>query len=255
MMAYDPYLDQVATRRAVEWIANNGRVDVVHARTAAHDIAKSVHELCECKDAPLFYRITKNGVTQYFKRCQICGKSSTNLPYKLLTDAQKASAIEYNEELHGHYAALYNINFLCDVVKQQFIDAGIALEYGFYIGSDAWRDVRKRVIRLDGGKCQKCGSTSGLECHHIHYMNLGNETEGDLVMLCHECHVKITEEARYIRGPLADSFEVVKTAHHYKNACRKHQHYESLKAKLQAIGLMPNDYERRIRELTDAMEI
>lgn len=73
-------------------------------------------------------------------------------------------------------------------------------------------------------------------------------------MLCADCHAAFHEQKKYAEV-LAQSYVIVRTAQTYKKAKRKDQHYESLKRELQSMSLQPDDYERRIRELTDAMEI
>jgi uncharacterized C2H2 Zn-finger protein len=80
------------------------------------------------------------------------------------------------------------------------------------------------------------------------------EDDGDLIMLCADCHAAFHEQKKYAEV-LAQSYVIVRTAHNYRNAKRKDQHYESLKRELQGMGLLPDDYERRISELAKAMEI
>lgn len=253
VMTYDPFLDQVATYLAVEWLANNGRTAIKDATRSINDITASVMSFCEHKDSKLVKRVCVNGVFQYYRWCSMCGNKTGAIKHASLTDQERDSAALVGD--WEDWQVMYPRNEIHALVQEQFIGAGIQIEYVSYLDSRGWRDIRHEVLQLDDGKCQKCGSTKNLECHHLHYMRLGDELPEDLVMLCRDCHVKVTEESIYIRGPLANSFEIVKTAHHYKNARRKHQHYESLKAKLQTLGLMPDDYQRRIHELSNAMEI
>lgn len=67
-------------------------------------------------------------------------------------------------------------------------------EYKDYLQSNAWKSIRKRVIKRDGGKCTKCGNPpkkhNWLEVHHLHYGNFGCEQLEDLVTLCRLCHVE-----------------------------------------------------------------
>src|SRR3972149_4733427 len=63
-----------------------------------------------------------------------------------------------------------------------------------YISSAAW-DVRRweRFI-IDEFKCQGCGSEEWpLDCHHLTYKRLGQESIDDLVSLCRSCHRVVSD--------------------------------------------------------------
>ena len=52
-----------------------------------------------------------------------------------------------------------------------------------------YQQVRERVLRRDGWRCQFCGSMTNLEVHHQEFRShSGNDTEQNLITLCHECH-------------------------------------------------------------------
>lgn len=251
----DPRLDQVALDKAAEWIGQNPRTSSGLAQSAAYWIAKEAHEMCQCLDTVLVKLVLKNGTTQYKRRCLWCGKGGNSLSHKSLTDEAKANAPEYDEAIHGYQAAKYTTAALREIVFQRIVESCDLSDYNEYIASQYWHDeVRHRIYTLDEGKCQKCGASIGLHCHHLHYSNLRNEPDGDLVMLCYDCHAEFHEQKRYAEV-VAQSYVIVKTAHNYRNAKRKDQHYESLKGELQRLNLNPDDYERRIFELAKAMGI
>jgi hypothetical protein len=71
-----------------------------------------------------------------------------------------------------------------------------------------WRNMKQDMIRLRGGRCERCGYQHGLELHHRNYDRLGRELISDLELVCHRCHQEAdrerarqgqarTEEARY----------------------------------------------------------
>lgn len=64
------------------------------------------------------------------------------------------------------------------------------IDYNAYIQSDEWKAKRDQRLALDCNKCQVCGSSDGLEVHHLTYRNLGHEEMNDLITLCHDCHKK-----------------------------------------------------------------
>jgi len=62
------------------------------------------------------------------------------------------------------------------------------------LDSDSYEIVRRRVLERDGWRCQFCGSTSGVEVHHIeHRSQSGSDCEENLITLCCQCH-KVTHD-------------------------------------------------------------
>lgn len=57
-----------------------------------------------------------------------------------------------------------------------------------YLKSDHWRAVRKRALERACGRCQVCNAASKLDVHHRTYERLGKEEDGDLTVLCRDCH-------------------------------------------------------------------
>jgi 5-methylcytosine-specific restriction endonuclease McrA len=51
-----------------------------------------------------------------------------------------------------------------------------------------YRELRQRVLRRDGWRCQFCGSRQNLEAHHQQYRShSGEDTEANLMTLCENC--------------------------------------------------------------------
>ena len=49
--------------------------------------------------------------------------------------------------------------------------------------------LRRRVLERDGWRCQKCGSSSDLQVHHLRYRSKrGNDEPDNLIALCACCH-------------------------------------------------------------------
>jgi HNH endonuclease len=45
------------------------------------------------------------------------------------------------------------------------------------------------ILERDGWRCQACGSLRGLEVHHIQRRSQsGDDSEGNLITLCSDCH-------------------------------------------------------------------
>jgi hypothetical protein len=67
------------------------------------------------------------------------------------------------------------------------------VNYYEYIKSPEWKLKSQQAKSAAGHQCQRCGSSRRLECHHKTYERLGHEREGDLEVLCHKCHERISK--------------------------------------------------------------
>src|SRR5262245_8854004 len=73
------------------------------------------------------------------------------------------------------------------------------------IASAEWRELKDRLTRERGGKCERCGRPDVvLELHHKHYHSIGRERDEDLSLLCGLCHqtadAERVEATRFSRG-------------------------------------------------------
>lgn len=80
-----------------------------------------------------------------------------------------------------------------------------SLDYERYLQTEHWRRIRAAMFLINKAICQynDCniigeswygGSESGLEVHHLTYLNRGNERFDDLVLLCTRHHELIHSE-------------------------------------------------------------
>jgi 5-methylcytosine-specific restriction endonuclease McrA len=54
---------------------------------------------------------------------------------------------------------------------------------------ETYNELRLEILRRDNWRCQKCGSLTNLEVHHINPRSrLGDDTEANLITLCAPCH-------------------------------------------------------------------
>jgi len=57
------------------------------------------------------------------------------------------------------------------------------------LDAEAYQKLHQQVLERDGWRCQACGSLRGLEVHHIqHRSQLGDDSDGNLITLCSDCH-------------------------------------------------------------------
>lgn len=55
----------------------------------------------------------------------------------------------------------------------------------------SYENLRQRVLRRDGWRCQSCGTMSNLEVHHKQFRShLGDDSELNLITMCTACHRK-----------------------------------------------------------------
>lgn len=62
--------------------------------------------------------------------------------------------------------------------------------YEDYLLSEIWESKKNFMIKLKKC-CKNCKSTDNLNVHHKTYLNVGNEKEDDLEVLCITCHKRI----------------------------------------------------------------
>ncbi|PYU34247.1 MAG: hypothetical protein DMG31_06580 [Acidobacteria bacterium] len=58
----------------------------------------------------------------------------------------------------------------------------------------SYSSLHRSVLKRDGWRCQRCGSSVGLEVHHITPRSqLGPDAEENLIALCWDCHRRTHE--------------------------------------------------------------
>jgi hypothetical protein len=57
------------------------------------------------------------------------------------------------------------------------------------INSEEWISLKRRLIRLRGQTCERCGHVAPLDLHHRTYERLGEEADDDLQLVCRSCHL------------------------------------------------------------------
>lgn len=75
-----------------------------------------------------------------------------------------------------------------------------AMSYEEYLQTPHWKRRREARVRSAGRKCQLCNSDSTpLNVHHRTYERLGEELDGDLLVLCRKCHSTFHKHRRLER--------------------------------------------------------
>lgn len=60
--------------------------------------------------------------------------------------------------------------------------------YKIYMKTMHWLATRNAKIKMVGGVCERCASSSNLSVHHKNYRNLYDVSMDDLEVLCWDCH-------------------------------------------------------------------
>lgn len=61
-----------------------------------------------------------------------------------------------------------------------------------FLEQESWFDIRRRIIKRDGGKCVHCGGQEKLHVHHLDPVNEGGiPTDDNLETVCKGCHTEL----------------------------------------------------------------
>jgi hypothetical protein len=72
--------------------------------------------------------------------------------------------------------------------------------YAAHLRSPYWANLKTKVMRRRGAKCEMCcASEKPLDLHHHHYRTFGRERQKDVAVLCRECH-RLADAERRMRG-------------------------------------------------------
>jgi len=75
-----------------------------------------------------------------------------------------------------------------EILRQYFAHSAVC-DLG--LEQKRWREAREEVLKRDGYRCVRCGSTEELHVHHILERRKGGEHKlGNLITLCRRCHQK-----------------------------------------------------------------
>ena len=62
------------------------------------------------------------------------------------------------------------------------------IPYADFLRTRYWKNLRERVFKERGRKCERCNRTTYLQVHHLTYERRGRERMEDLEILCRDCH-------------------------------------------------------------------
>jgi 5-methylcytosine-specific restriction endonuclease McrA len=139
---------------------------------------------CTHMQTELRSRTIRGGSTQYVRQCLFCGESVGN-PQK-----QSGTVKPFDEALRESYAERRRT--LRETAQREKSSEWWD-NYREYLASDAWAEVRRKVLERDKYVCQGCLTAKATEAHHRTYDNFGAEFAFELLSLCRPCHQRYHE--------------------------------------------------------------
>ena len=263
MNTYDPMLYEFVVAECDKAIDGRSGVSTADVHLITRQIIELTKTHCKHCNSKLIRLNTINGQTQYRRFCFDCGFKSNSIAHLKLTEDEKHFSLEDD----GNYQNIYTddsdrpvrINYpvvsLMKKIQARMKERGISFDYYEHLDSDKWRsEQRNKIFALDHGKCQICHKNKANQVHHLSYLNVGNESDDELMAVCRDCHTEITQRINYTKN-VAESYKIVNEGKLYRAATRKNAHYEALKRRLLDIDLTPEDYSRRLTEMARVMEL
>jgi len=154
-------------------------------------------------------RTYESGITHLSTQCQKCG-STFGQPISRKSIDKTAPVKKFDEELYNKFSEEYfkplfelsekqrKLNEIRKSLKIEYYEKVFNIKYvdfdttyNFYLSSPAWQEKRRNILERDNHTCLFCGTNTATQVHHLSYDNLGNETEFELISVCHPCHQTI----------------------------------------------------------------
>jgi len=90
----------------------------------------------------------------------------------------------------GFWSAVFGLGRRLFLIDKEAVRERWAENYHDYLMSTPWKNKSESAKRRASNRCQLCNRPNNLQTHHRTYERLGNEDDGDLIVLCRECHKK-----------------------------------------------------------------
>jgi hypothetical protein len=155
---------------------------------------------CSHDDSVMTKKIDRLGREHYYLRCSLCARrlDTFRKKDKLVTLHGKTAPLddEFVDRIRCDSGSAYNVKR--SVLHAEYVqiraeyeraEIGVWWQYHrLYMASARWKMLRAAVLERDNHRCQECGSTQNLECHHTTYKRFGAEEMSDLTTYCNSCH-------------------------------------------------------------------
>lgn len=147
------------------------------------------------------YRSIMAGLTYsdpYILKCPICGEQRFEY-FKFISSNVERTI--YSCKCKNEHSSLFFITVAARIVMGvfQYTEGKDEFDYSVYLQSQEWKDKSKLAKQKAGWRCQLCnkpGDDTTLHSHHRTYENIGNEKQGDIIVLCQNCHAKFHDKEK-----------------------------------------------------------
>jgi hypothetical protein len=144
---------------------------------------------CKHDVRELRHRRIKDGRFSFVRQCIRCGNTSQPVKKEIaLLELAGNTAPDYDDDLEENWRKRKSQEY--DEVRARFHEKRVD-NYGEYLSSDLWAQMRMKVIQRAGGICEGCLERPAIEVHHLSYEHIGNEFLFELVAVCKHCHEAI----------------------------------------------------------------
>jgi hypothetical protein len=147
-----------------------------------------VPHLCPHGRQKMVWKPTTGNLRQLRHQCLDCGRvMGGSLKHALAP----ANTPLFDEALQQDGERLENEHWQKHWHQRARDDAEWRSRYEEHLGSEKWRELRRRVLKRAGGICEGCGIDQATECHHLTYTHTGDEFLFELTAVCSQCHRRI----------------------------------------------------------------
>lgn len=110
-------------------------------------------------------------------------------------DCDGETALRRHYELASWRSPIIDFRQLCEYQNERTAASYAQMPYADFLETDYWKTIRRYLVHLCAGYCQRCCVEVGsrrLNVHHKTYANHGKEHEHleDLEAICRTCHEK-----------------------------------------------------------------
>ena len=123
-------------------------------------------------------------------RCKYCNKWFRPTGNQVMN---RSASVNEEQQGGNHFYCSEECKSECDIYGQIFYPRGFHKSHQ----DEVSQQLRKMVFECDSWECQRCNSTTSLQCHHIDPVSQSPMTANDMdscITLCKECHKKVHTE-------------------------------------------------------------
>ena len=142
-------------------------------------------------DYKLYLFELSNGSLQLRRYCKLCHYRDSEIIKQKEYDISKIAIKKessYQEFMSKNYDSESSERKLFISKLKENQEKIYYKKYYDYINSEEWQELRQKILKRDGYKCQICNKSAN-HVHHLTYVHFTKEYMFELVSLCEMCHI------------------------------------------------------------------